>query len=212
MKIKERLLDFQAALVFFEAKMFSLKKNLKFITIDQNYLKTLHDSCREVYYKPTGYEKKPYIGILIEEKGVEYVIPLSSAKEKHKSWKNVDTDRFLIFENCKTAETGTKDIYVKNKDGTFKHILSVIDLKKMIPIKSGLYSEVDLNPSKKDSVQEIKYKVLLNIEYTFCLKIIDSVIQKASKLYEKQISTGKVIKFCCDFKLLEEKCREYTVD
>ena len=212
MKIKERLLDFQAALVFFEAKMFSLKKNLKFITIDQNYLKTLHDSCREVYYKPTGYEKKPYIGILIEEKGVEYVIPLSSAKEKHKSWKNVDTDRFLIFENCKTAETGTKDIYVKNKDGTFKHILSVIDLKKMIPIKSGLYSEVDLNPSKKDSVQEIKYKVLLNIEYTFCLKIIDSVIQKASKLYEKQISTGKGIKFCCDFKLLEEKCREYTVD
>lgn len=212
MKIKERLLDFQAALVFFEVKMFSLKKNLKFITIDQNYLKTLHDSCREVYYKPTGYEKKPYIGILIEENGIEYVIPLSSAKEKHKSWKNVDTDRFLIFENCKTAETGTKDIYVKNKDGTFKHILSVIDLKKMIPIKSGLYSEVDLNPSKKDSVQEIKYKVLLNIEYTFCLKIIDSVIQKASKLYEKQISTGKVIKFCCDFKLLEEKCREYTVD
>ena len=212
MKIKERLLDFQAALVFFEVKMFSLKKNLKFITIDQNYLKTLHDSCREVYYKPTGYEKKPYIGILVEKNGVEYVIPLSSAKEKHKSWKNVDTDRFLIFENCKTAETGTKDIYVKNKDGTFKHILSVIDLKKMIPIKSGLYSEVDLNPSKKDSAQEIKYKVLLNIEYTFCLKIIDSVIQKASKLYEKQISTGKVIKFCCDFKLLEEKCREYTVD
>jgi protein AbiQ len=38
------------------------------------------------------------------------------------------------------------------------------------------------------------------------------IIQKASKLYEKQISTGKVIKFCCDFKLLEEKCREYTVD
>ena len=212
MKIKERLLDFQAALVFFEVKMFSLKKNLKFITIDKNYLKTLHDSCREVYYKPTGYEKKPYIGILIEENGIEYVIPLSSAKEKHKLWKNVDTDRFLIFENCETAEKGTKDIYVKNKDGTFKHILSVIDLKKMIPIKSGLYSEVDLNPSKKDSVQEIKYKVLLNIEYTFCLKIIDSVIQKASKLYEKQISTGKVIKFCCDFKLLEEKCREYTVD
>lgn len=113
MKIKERLLDFQAALVFFEAKMFSLKKNLKFITIDQNYLKTLHDSCREVYYKTYGYETKPYIGILVEENGVEYVIPLSSAKEKHKSWKNVETDRFLIFENCKTAETGTKDIYLE---------------------------------------------------------------------------------------------------
>lgn len=67
--------------------MFSLKKNLKFITIDQNYLKTLQDSCREVYYKPTGYEKKPYIGILINEDNNQYVIPLSSAKEKHKNWK-----------------------------------------------------------------------------------------------------------------------------
>lgn len=61
--------------------MFSLKKNLKFITIDQKYLKTLHDSCSEVYYKPSGYESKPYIGILVEDNGIEYVIPLSSAKE-----------------------------------------------------------------------------------------------------------------------------------
>lgn len=65
--------------------MFSLKKNLKFITIDQKYLKTLHDSCSEVYYKPLGYESKPYIGILVEDNGIEYVIPLSSAKEKHKA-------------------------------------------------------------------------------------------------------------------------------
>lgn len=78
MKIKERLLDFQAALVFFGVKMFSLKKNLKFITIDQNYLKTLHDSCSEVYYKTYGYETKPHIRILIEENGIEYVILLSS--------------------------------------------------------------------------------------------------------------------------------------
>ena len=189
--------------------MFSLQKNLKFITVNQNYLKYLHDSCEEVYYKPAGYERKPYIGILVQENGIEYVIPLSSAKEKHKTWKNVDIDRFLIFETSEKTENGSKDIYVKNADGTFKHILSVIDLKKMIPIKEGLYSEVDLNPSEIDSPTEKKYKVLLNIEYSFCLKIIDSIIQKATKLYDKQMKTGKVIKFCCDFKMLEEKCREY---
>lgn len=189
--------------------MFSLRKNLKFITIDQDYLKYLHGCCPEVYYKPTGYERKPYIGILVQESGVEYVIPLSSAKDKHRAWKNVDADRFLIFENCEKAERGSKAVYVENADGTFKHILSAMDLKKMIPIKAGLYSDVDLNPSEDDSVAEKKYKVLLNIEYSFCLKIIDSVIQKASRLYEKQIKTKKVIKFCCDFGLLEEKCREY---
>ena len=36
------------------------------------------------------------------------------------------------------------------------------------------------------------------------MKIIDEVIVKANKLYDKQMATGKVIKFCCDFKVLEE--------
>ena len=192
--------------------MFSLKDNLKFININQDYLKYLHSFCSEVYYKPTGYETKPYIGILVQENDVEYVIPLSSAKEKHKTWKNVDADRFLIFENCEKAENGSKDIYVKNADGGFKHIISVMDLKKMIPIKTGLYTEVQLNPLKSDSNAEKKYKVLLNIEYLFCLKIKDAIIQKASRLYEKQMKTGRVVPFCCDFNLLEEKCREYRVE
>ena len=45
---------------------------------------------------------------------------------------------------------------------------------------------------------------MLNKEYSFCLKVIDEVIGKANKLYDKQMATGKVIKFCCDFKALEE--------
>ena len=147
--------------------MFSLQENLKFITINQDYLKYLHSFCGEVYYKPVGYEKKPYIGILIQENEFEYVIPLSSAKDKHKTWKNVDLDRFLIFETCEKVEQGAKDIYAQNGDGSFKHILSVIDLKKMIPIKSGLYAQVNLNQSEKDSNADKKYKVLLHIEYTF---------------------------------------------
>lgn len=112
--------------------MFTLEGKLTFINIDQSYLKKLHDACSEVYYKPSGYENKPYIGILINKNDRKYVIPLSSAKEKHKTWKNV------------------------------------------------------------------------NKEYSFCLKVIDEVIGKANKLYDKQMSTGKVVKFCCDFKALEE--------
>lgn len=191
--------------------MFSLKKNLKFISIDQKYLKYLHDFCKEVYYLPTGYETKPYLGILVEDNGAEYVIPLSSAKEKHKFWKNVDSERFLIFENCERSDKAFNGIYTKNPDGTLKHIISVIDLKKMIPIKPGLYSEINLNFSFDDSEDTKKYKVLLNIEYSFCIKIIDSVIRNASKLYDEQMSTGKIVRFCCDFRLLEEKSKEYPV-
>jgi len=191
--------------------MFSLKKNLQFITIHQNYLKALHDACSEVYYKPAGYETKPYLGILVEKEGVEYAIPLSSAKEKHKAWRNVAIDRFLIFENCDKQKLGTRAVYVENPDGSVKHILAVIDVKKMIPVKQGLYSKVNLNPSETDSPADKKYKVLLNIEYSFCLKIIDSLIQKATRIYEKQIRTGKIPRFCCDFKLLEKICDEYTL-
>lgn len=119
--------------------MFILEGKLTFINIEQSYLKKLHDACSEVYYKPSGYENKPYIGILINKNDRKYVIPLSSAKEKHKTWKNVK-----------------------------------------------------------------KYKDLLNKEYSFCLKVIDEVTGRANKLYDKQMATGKVVKFCCDFKALEE--------
>lgn len=59
----------------------------------------MHDACQEVYYKPVNYETKPYLGILVSAGNQEYVIPLSSAKEKHKTWKNIEQDRFLIYEN-----------------------------------------------------------------------------------------------------------------
>ena len=34
--------------------------------------------------------------------------------------------------------------------------------------------------------------------------MIDEVIRRANKLYDKQMLTGKVAKFCCDFKELEK--------
>lgn len=189
--------------------MFSLKGKLTFININQDYLKYLHDFCPEVYYKPSGYARKPYIGILVQEGGIEYVIPLSSAKEKHKTWKNIETDRFLIYENCGKSSVSARAICKENGDGSVKHILSVIDLKKMLPIKDGLYTKVDLTASPDDTVDTRNYKNLMNKEFAFCVKILPQIIQKANKLYIKQKETGVVIKFCCDFRLLEEKCSEY---
>lgn len=156
--------------------MFTLEGKLTFINIDQSYLKKLHDACSEVYYKPSGYENKPYIGILINKNDRKYVIPLSSAKEKHKTWKNVNKECYLVYEKAKKSSMGQGDIWVEVEEDDVKHILSVMDIKKMIP----------------------------NKEYSFCLKVIDEVIGKANKLYDKQMATGKVVKFCCDFKALEE--------
>lgn len=184
--------------------MFTLEGKMTFINIDQNYIKKLHDACSEVYYKSYGYENKPYIGILINQNDRKYVIPLSSAKEKHKVWKNVNKECYLIYETAKKSSMGKGDIWTEAGEGRVKHILSVMDIKKMIPIIDGVYRRININSSDDDSDDMRKYKDLLNKEYSFCLKVINEVIGKANKLYDKQMKTGKVIKFCCDFKALEE--------
>ena len=184
--------------------MFTLEGKLTFINIEQSYLKKLHDACSEVYYKASGYENKPYIGILINKNDRKYVIPLSSAKEKHKTWKNVDKECYLIYEMAKKSSMGQGDIWVEIDEDNVKHILSVIDIKKMIPVVEGVYSRVNINPDGSDTNDDKKYNDLLNKEYSFCLKVINDVIGKANKLYDKQMETGKVIKFCCDFRALED--------
>ncbi|MGN0740567.1 MAG: type III toxin-antitoxin system ToxN/AbiQ family toxin [Treponema sp.] len=189
--------------------MFFLKDKLTFININQDYLKYLHEQCPEVYYKPVNYDNKPYLGILINNDGQEYVIPISSAKKKHELWKNIESDRFLIYEKYDKMPDSADAVCKILPDGTIEHLLSVIDLKKMIPVKAGLYTKVDLVHADTDSEEIRNYKNLMNKEFAFCIKLSKLIIQKAGKLYEKQMSTGKVIKFCCDFKLLEEKCRAY---
>lgn len=183
--------------------MFTLEDKLSFVNIDQEYLKKLHDVCSEVYYKASGYENKPYVGILINNHDKKYVIPLSSAKQKHKTWKNIEKECYLLYEMAKESDMGKDDIWITIEGNKVKHIFSVMDIKKMIPVVDGVYRRVDINPTEIDTVEERKYKDLLNKEYIFCLKIIDDVIAKANKLYDKQMRTRKVTKFCCDFKALE---------
>ena len=198
-------------LSFLGGNMFSLKDKLTFININQDYLRYLHEECQEVYYKPINYDNKPYLGILIINEGQEYVVPISSAKKKHESWKNIESDRFLIYEKYDRMPEDPNAVCKQLPDGTIEHLLSVIDLKKMIPVKDGLYTRVNLIHSDTDSEEIRNYKNLMNKEFAFCLKLLNLLIKKVNKIYEKQISSGKIVKYCCDFKLLEEKCKAYEI-
>ena len=149
---------------------------------------------------------------MINEVNRSYVIPLSSAKEKHKSWKNVNQECYLVYEYALKSKMGDADIWVQSaEESIVKHIMSVIDIKKMIPIKSGVYREVNMNKDNSDTPEVAKYKDLINKEYSFCLKIVEDLIKKANRLYDCQMATGKVKKFCCDFKLLERACDTYVI-
>lgn len=143
-------------------------------------------------YREKGYDNKPFIGVLVSNKVGDYVIPLSSAKEKHKTWKNAEHERYLIYEIADRFAMGPKDIWVEESEDKVKHILSVLDVKKMIPIKEGVYQRINLNPQNDNTEEEKRYKDLLNKEYSFCLKIMGEVIDKANKIYEKQVKSGKI--------------------
>jgi protein AbiQ len=187
------------------------ESNMKFVHVDEDYLKALHEVCEEVRYKSSGYDNKLYVGVLIDNGDRKYVIPLTSAKTKHKEWKNVDRDMYLIYEYADKADMGNNDIWVEKEDNNtqVKHIMSVLDVKKMIPVKEGYYSTVQLNEQDGDSKETLKYKDLLNKEYSFCLKIKEDVVDKANKIYDRQMKTNKVMKFCCDFKSLERASDTY---
>lgn len=69
----------------------------------------------------------------------------------------------------------------------------------------------NMNKEDSDTPEVAKDKDLINKEYPFCLKIVEDLIKKANRLYDSQMTTGKVKKFCCDFKILEQVCDTYEI-
>ncbi len=69
--------------------MFKLEDKVCFIKVNLDYLEKLHDVCEEVQFNRRDYENKVFMGILLTQNLKKYVIPLTSAKGKHKTCKNV---------------------------------------------------------------------------------------------------------------------------
>ena len=161
--------------------------NFKIVRINTDYCEYLRQFEDKVPYNKNDKELRPFIGILFEIDVCEYFAPLSSPKPKHKKMKNS-----LDF--------------VKIKDGD----LGAINFNNMIPVTVENYSLVDLD--KKDNGDKEKYRKLLLEQLNWLNHNREKIINKANKLYDLYIC-GKlplnIIERCCDFKLLEEKCREY---
>lgn len=184
----------------------------KFINIDQKYLKALHDQDSEVFYsEDVAYNNKPYIGILVHSNDSQYAIPLTSAKPKHLGWKPKTDTNFIIFEDIDKKNLRPKDIFKPLQKDQVRKILSVMELKKMIPIKDGLYSYINFDQLAAGSTEDKSRKDLLEKEYYFCIKIKSRILEYASKMYDKQIESGIIIPFQCDFKKLEEICNQYSI-
>lgn len=80
----------------------------------------------------------------------------------------------------------------------------MLEIKKMIPVKDGLYHKVDFS-----LVSDLSYRDLLEKEYAFCKPLLPEIVKKAQTIYNKQKNSGVVEALHCNFSLLEEVCDNY---
>jgi protein AbiQ len=192
--------------LFIEVHMSVEFKDFGFYNIDVPYLKHLHDHVdSEIYFsEEKAYDGKPFLGILILIDDYTYFVPLTSGKMKHKKWKNVDKAHYLIYEIIDKSEVRANDIIKPYSDDKVMKLFAALDIRKMIPVPDGLYQRIDFA-----SVQDVRYRSLLEKEYRFCQQIQKGIIEKAERIYIDQKETGKIYPFYCDFVALEKACDAY---
>ncbi len=163
------------------------KDEILFYEIDPKYIDYLSPYAPHLYEnKQSGQNnERKYIGVVFHINDLDYFAPLSSAKKKHKY-----------------MEEGLDFIKVKN--------YAVINLNNMIPVPISVCIQVDFSKERNH-----KYRDLLRAEYRFIKMIRERIWKNARLLYNHKIKNGDstpLAKRCNDFALLEEKCREYTID
>ena len=162
--------------------------NLRIVRIDSDYCDYLRKYDNKVAYNKFEKELRPFIGILFKIDECEYFAPLSSPKPKHKKMKNK-----LDFLKIDNGELGA------------------VNFNNMIPVLEKCYCLVDLN-KKTLTLEEYKYQKLLKEQLDWLNSNYIQIYNKSYKLYQLY-NNGKlpdnIKNRCCNFKLLEEKCKKY---
>ncbi|MBQ2640206.1 MAG: type III toxin-antitoxin system ToxN/AbiQ family toxin [Bacilli bacterium] len=164
-------------------------KNFKIVKVNYKYCDFLRKYDNKVSYNAGTKDLRPFIGVLFKIDKFEYFAPLSSPKKKHKQLRN------------------TIDLIKINK-GKY----GVINFNNMIPVKSNNYEEFDLN-KKTSNKKEIQRIALMNNQLRWLTSNKKDIYTKSRLLYNlyKNNKLSKNIKTrCCNFPLLEEKCKEYN--
>ena len=165
--------------------------NLKLAKVDIDYCDYLRKFDKRIAYNKLEKELRPFVGVLFTIGEYEYFAPLSSPKPKHLKMKN--TIDFLKLKNGK---------------------LGAINFNNMIPVKPRNYKVIYLNNESSLEI-ESRYKELLKDQLTWLNKNYEQVKNKSFKLYDLYINNKlneQIRNRCCNFKLLEEKCREYNME
>ena len=173
-----------------------MKEKLKWYIADKDYisyLKQYDDKVENINYSA---KLKPYIGIVVNINEFNYYVPISSAKSKH----------YKIKE-------GMDFIKIMQAD----KIIGVLNLNNMVPILNEKiqilnYREIDKYREFENEKEKRLYISFLSFELNLINQKVEKIRKNATKLYNEKINNpnSNISKRCCNFKLLEEKCVEYS--
>jgi protein AbiQ len=164
---------------------------LELYNVSERYCKYLKQYDRNTPFAIKDKNNRPFIGVLLSIKEINYFAPLFSPKAKHKKM----NDRKML------------DL-IKLGNGE----LGVINLNNMIPIPLKVLSKIDFHIQVSDSNSTKQYKTLLKTQYEWCKENRSKIIKKADILYNRVVkgrASQNLIRRCCNFKLLEQKCKDY---
>jgi len=121
-------------------------------------------------------------GIVLNINDINYYVPVSSNKTKYLS-------SFVIYDES-------------NDD---KIPMSSLRFSFIFPCPNESIKVKKINDEK-----DIKYKELMKKGYDYCNKYAEQIVSKAKKIYELALKKELREKYnLCNFKLLEEKFKEY---
>lgn len=168
-------------------------RNLYFIKVKEDYIKYLRKFDNKVQDNSELKSNKPYIGVLIQNSdGQKYFAPLSSPKEKH-----------IIFNKLEKENKLPIDVFLIRDN--LKNLIGIINFNNMIPVIDNVIIYFNIKEDKN-------YSLLIK-EHIYCIKYSEEIIKKSTKVYNLVIKYKKtsLIKRSCNFKLLEEKAKEFDI-
>lgn len=164
-------------------------KSFKIVKVDYKYCDYLRQFYNKVSYNAGTKDLRPFIGVLFMIDKCEYFAPLSSPKPKHSKLKN------------------TLDL-IKIENGTY----GVVNFNNMIPVMDKNYVIFDLNKKTENRAENFRLELLRNqLRWlTANKKEVNTKSKLLYNLYKSNKLPKNVKDRCCNFPLLEEKCREYN--
>lgn len=160
---------------------------LQIYRISIDYIKYLYQFDKKVQYNESEAddytERRHYIGIVIKVGEYDYFAPLESPKPNHKNLKS--------------------NVHIMKINGGNDGLIAFGD---MLPINSSELISFDFNNESQF------YQNILKRQFIFCNNNRQAIEEHAKGTYEKVVIEKSKFhkKVCCDFKLLEEKCKEYN--